>query len=150
MQRHLFCWLVPLPFDLPPILLGFNKSAALVVSLRFLVRSSNFLCLCSSCESSRYLGLHWWMSSTRGAVTSVQAFNWLLAFMVGIVIPRPLCRACKVSTSLSRSVIPCLPVTAGRNWCRIASSSGCRRRSVPGTVRMRNVHLFVRAWVKTA
>ena len=73
------------------------------------------------------------------------ALNWLLAILVGINIPRPPCRAGRASKSLSRLVIPCLPVNAGKNWCRIASSNGCERRSMPGTVRIRNVHLFMRA-----
>jgi len=54
------------------------------------------------------------MSSMRGAVTSVQALNWLLAFLIGTNTPRPLCHTGRASKSPSKSVIPCLPVTAGK------------------------------------
>ena len=41
----------------------------------------------------------------RGAVTSAQALNWLLAFQVGINTPRPPCSTGRDRKSLSRSVI---------------------------------------------
>ena len=63
----------------------------------------------------------------RGAITSVRALNWLLAFLVGICTPRPPSHAGRANNFLSRSVIPCLSVTAGRNGCRVASSNGCKR-----------------------
>ena len=150
MQKHLFHWPVPLPFAQPLIIW-----ASVTRPLWWFLFGS--LCEVQTSFASAFAvrawgnwGFRWRMSSTRGAVTSLQALNWLLAFLVGTNTPRPPCRAGMASRSLSKSVIPCLPVTAGRNWCRIASSSGCKRRSVLGTVHMRNVHLFVRAWVKTA
>ena len=106
MKRHLFRWLVPLPFDLPPIVW-------ILISQLFWWFLFGSLCKFqtsfASAQASRARGtwgsgLRWQMSSMRGAVTSVQALNWLLAFMVGIVTPRPPCRAGRASKSLSKSV----------------------------------------------
>ena len=60
-----------------------------------------------------------------GAVTSVLALNFLLAILVGFSIPRPPGGTGRTSKSLSRPVIPCLPVNTSKNLFLIASSSGC-------------------------
>ena len=92
-----------------PDSLDFNNSASLDVYLRFLVWSADFTCLGSCCKGladELHEGSGYFM---RGVVTSMQALNWLLAFLVEICTPRPPWRDGRANNSHSRSVIPCLP-----------------------------------------
>ena len=115
MRRHLFRWPIPLPFAQPLIVW-----ASIAQPLWWFLFGSLCEVRTSFASALGVLGFRWRMSSTRGAVTSVQALNWLLAILVGICTPRPPCHAGRANKSLSRSVIPCQPLC--QLWRVVCSS----------------------------
>ncbi len=70
--------------------------------------------------------------------------------IVGLVMLSPPRRAGRVKSSLSRSLMAVLPVTAGKRKFRMASSSGCTALAMSGTVRVRYVHLLEKPCVYAA
>ena len=63
------------------------------------------------------------------------------ALVTGLDIPIPPMRQGKAKILRSSSLI-CLPINAGMNDCLMASSKGCRRSAMSGTVRSRKFHLL--------
>ena len=82
------------------------------------------------------------MRVARGAVTSTDDENSWLQVFTGLLRPRPPRRAGRAKRSLSASLTHSLPLRAGMNF--MASSIGCRRSAMSGTVWKRYVHLLHR------
>ena len=84
------------------------------------------------------------MRVARGAVTSTDDVNSWLQDITGLLRLKPPRRAGRAKRSLSASLTQSLPVRAGMNLDLMASSRGCRRSAMSGTVRRRYVHLLDR------
>ena len=107
-------------------------SASSVAANRLCDQTVAFASLCSACACSGKAAFCRLMSETNGSETLVEASNWLLAYFIGLRIPRLPCLAGKASSSRSASLKACLPVKAERKLYRIASSRGCNSSSISG------------------
>ena len=95
--------------------------------------------------------LYWvlWLMISAATVDVIRSdiSNSIGALVTGLDIPIPPIRQGRAKI-LRSSSLSCLPINAGMNDCLMASSRGCKRSAMSGTVRSRKFHLLPRPLVR--